>query len=166
MTEISTILVRNAIDKIRQIDPEYWETTLQSRLVNGVGSRTSFTDKGELEAHLKEANWFPYDHTSVAKGCIAFRTNEISGMVGVAAIMDTDKVTYGEKGGKVFATINRAEMLECGFTVLIIGPEGKCWTFHPGDPVSPSSNTDLSLVGTTEDGSKAKERGFVYAKMV
>jgi hypothetical protein len=162
---LSSTVVIAAIDEIQRLDPDYWKQTLGSRLQDGVGSRTSYTTEVFLERALRTAEWMEYIHPEIAEGCKAYCTTDISGRLGVEKILPQNWYTYQEKGGKVFATLTGRPGSTVNFTVAIVGPEGDLWTFHPGEPVRPSQSTDLSLVGTTEQGYKAIERGFSYAKI-
>jgi len=163
---MASIAVNAAIDKVIEMDPEYWAQTLQSRLVSGVGSRTLFKVPEELEDALRNAEWSKYNNPIIIEGCVAYTTTSIPGVMGVEEIQPLSWYTYKEKGGKVFC-IKPGKVGEAvDHTILIVGPDGDLWTFHPGRPIRPSESTDLSLVGTTELGQQAMERGFLYAKIV
>lgn len=161
----ASMAVISAIDQLKNMDPEYWSQTVSSRLKDGVGSRTSYSTQEELETALCRAEWIPYEHPDISKGCKAYITSDIKGVLGVEKIRPNYWYSYGSKDGKVFATLVGCTKSSVDFTIAIVGPDGDLWTFHPGEPVRPSQSTDLSLVGVTEQGFKAIERGFIHAKI-
>jgi len=162
---INSMAVVAAIEKLKEMDLQYWLQTAESRLNSGIGSRTSYTTTEGIEAALKRAEWAPYSHPAIAAGCVGFITPDVQGKLGVEEISNISWYEYQEKGGKVFAVKKGTVSERANFTVAIVGPEGDLWTFHPGEPVRPSTSEDLSLVGTCEQGWKAKERGFTHAKI-
>jgi len=163
---LDSMAVCVAIEILESIDPQYWDQTLTSRLSGGTGSRTRFETTAGLQAALMTAVWESYEHPAISPECLGYRTEQVRGHVGVQAIQNTDWVRYESKGGIVYATIVSTSMPAVNHTVAIVGPDGDLWTFHPGDPIRPSQNTDQTLVGVTEQGWKAKEKGFVNAKVV
>jgi hypothetical protein len=176
--------VWHAIQRTKQHDPEYFKKCLEQRLCNGKGSVTEFTSVKDLEYALMHHSWYKYDHPAVAPGCRAFKTKGIRGWIGMAPLKEL--APYREctmmdvKGTGTLSLVltdpigREIKRWFVDYSVLIVGDDGygACmFTFHPGDPVPPST---LASDGSNElglkDGDKitvgeAIAKGFVHAKV-
>ena len=171
--------------------PSYWDQTLASRQPNGFGSR--FLKETSTEEVLSW-NWEPYpDCPNPMEGCSYYRA-PISGILGVVRLMDllTDgsrvlpilseeaqignwlkvSLTDPKSTGKVTPEIERSvlsgELDQVDFTVMILGDEGGrevVFTFHPGDPIRPSSIPSEGRVGSQISINQALDLGLEYAKI-
>lgn len=172
----------NACDRIalawaalREIDPGYLAATLAQRVElsgEAAGSVYEGVDASELERKLLAADWEPYSHPAVMSGCTAFKA-ALPGRLGVvdlATLPPDAVVTLDDRKntGTVSAVVSgvRGEMVD--FTVAILGLEGEreiVFTFHPGDPVSPSQVPATGLHGQQVTVSKARGMGLETAKI-
>ncbi len=204
--------VREAIEKTKEVMPDYWQKTVEQRSKGGAGSIVYDTIKQKdiepttLERLLINADWVPYTHPDIMEGCKAYKAY-IPGHVG---IINLDKLYPGaevtlddRKGtGKVSAVVTHnwfcgnphpAPYSSCGprnpgdcgddwgcrsvkiskphvdFTVIIIGEhEGNevVFTFHPGDPVSPSEvPAEPGMHGKTITAWEALKMGLSTGKV-
>lgn len=173
MSEAANVAVTSAIDAIKKMDAKYWQSTLEQRLVSGMGSRTYFADVTTLEEALRGAEWEEYSHPDIMEGCRGYFTTQIPGLLGVVNLHDLDPSTPiswedPKDTGKVTPVIEDKLHHTMEFTVLIVGPEYEeevVYTFHPGAPVRPSS-VELEDDGTTEYFvGDAIRMGCGYAKL-
>ncbi len=159
------------VNKARQTTinniPGYWESTLAQRQPGGIGSICTIDN---LENTLMAADWAIYDHPAIADGCVAFAAH-IPGLLGIIELEALDPavvLTVQDPkgvGGKL--TVSGYNRPGVDFTVIILGNhEGNevIFTFHPGEPVTPETVTDLQD-GDTITVKEAIERGFTYANI-
>ena len=183
MNTTTTTIVRDAINTAKVVDEKYHIATLSQRcdsesaagsVIDGICSIE------EMEALLNNAEWEEYSHPSIMEGCKGFVT-PIPGKMGVVELEtlpdDMEVVLDDRKGtGKVTPTVNGIDRVRVGFTVLIIGPEKvgeeetvqMMYTFHPGDPISPSrvAVSEKYKNGTKITVKEAKGIGLLYAKII
>lgn len=176
--------VWHAIQRTKQHDPEYFRKCIEQRLCTGKGSVTDYVQVEDLERALMHVAWYKYDHPAVAPGCRAFKTGAIRGWVGMAPLKELDPsricTLMDVKGTGTLSLVltdpigKEIKRWFVDYTVIIIGDDGygACmFTFHPGDPVPPSTlASDGSNKFGLKDGDKltvgeAIAKGFVYAKL-
>lgn len=173
---LNTVRIAAAIAATREVDSFYWQQTLLQRLPSGTGSVVSGCETPEaLEQQLLSAKWESYSHSAVMEGCEAFMTRDVVGQLGVVELAklsaDTPVVLDDRKGtGKVSATVSGVRGDEMDFTVLIVGEMEDheiVFTFHPGEPVSPSKVQAVpGLHGKVVTVADAMEMGLTTAKIV
>lgn len=175
--------VWHAIQRTKEHDPEYFKKCIEQRLCNGKGSVTDYVHAEDLERALLNVAWYKYDHPAVAPGCRAFKTGAIRGWLGMAPLKELDprrECTLLDVKGTGTLSLVLTDPIAyihrwfVDYTVIIIGDDGygACmFTFHPGDPVPPSTlASDGSNKFGLKDGDKitvgkALELGFVHAKL-
>jgi len=154
--------------------PSYWEQTLASRQPNGFGSR--FLKETSTEEILS-CNWESYpDCPNPQKGCSYYRA-PISGILGIVRLSDLNpetKVSLSDpkSTGKVTPEIERSALPgvlgQVDYTVVILGEEGGrevVFTFHPGDPIRPSSVPSEGRAGSCISVAEALSLGLEFAKI-
>lgn len=176
--------VWHAILRTKEHDPEYFKKCIEQRLADGKGSVTDYVHAEDLERALLNCDWYKYDHPAVAPGCQAFKCDQIIGWLGMAPLKelspDRECTMMDVKGTGTLSLVltdpigRDIKRWFVDYTVLIVGDDGygPCmFTFHPGDPVPPST---LASDGSNEfglkDGDKltvgeAIAKGFVHAKV-
>jgi hypothetical protein len=140
---------------------------------NGGAGGSKFDTPQTIES-LISADWVSYNHPAVMKGVDAFKAS-IPGYVGLIKLDELPdnqvvELIDGHKTGFLSVVINGKRAEHVDFTVLMLGQDsGKevVFTFHPGDPIRPSSLPDG---GEFSKGDKitvqqAKNLGFEYAKV-
>ena len=176
MNNIQTRIAK-AVDNIRRIMPGYFEKTVAQRLPEtGAGSIVVGFDCAEdLKKALVSANWDSYSHEALMAGTEAFITKDIQGRLGIVDLVDlpTDAVvTLDDRKdtGKVSCVVEGVLGQDVDFTVIILGQhEGEevVFTFHPGDPVSPSQvQVEPGMHGKQVAVSEAIGMGLKTAKIV
>lgn len=173
--------IPNAIEKTKEILPDYWKNTLLQR-IDGETTCGSFYPGvhfiEELERILIDSSWGHYDAPNLMEGCTAFVAKNVGGVLGIVnlsllpadhpVVLDDRKNT-----GNVSATVKRSsdsygEFVD--FTVIILGMEqGEevVFTFHPGDPVQASRvKTELGYHGKVVTAKEAMALGLSTAKVV
>ena len=145
-------LVKTAIQNLKTIDSKYFESTLSQRLSNnGAGSIVDgINSVEEIEGLLMNSNWEHYKHPSIMEGCFGYKS-DITGQMGIVDLSEVPSDFEGtlddRKGtGKASFCLTGINRIPIDYTVLIVGPEkfeGEdveiMYTFHPGDPISPST---------------------------
>lgn len=181
MSEEVNKIVKAAILNTREHNPLYYVACLAQRLKNGQGSTTDYTVVEDLEQQLLDSDWEEYKHPNIADNCSAYITKSFGGYVGMIPIeylsnqlicrLDDIKGT-GKLSLTCYADTDRYSV---DYNVLIVGDDGygPCmFTFHPGEPVKPST---LSADGHNEFGLKegdiinvaqAKDFGFKHVKLL
>ena len=165
-----------AIETTKTVIPGYFESTLRQRAGAEEGACGSIVEGvtiNQLEEILKSADWEEYSHDAVMKGCTAFKA-EIPGLMGIVDLRSLEPlamVTLDDRKntGKVSATVQGVRGEKVGHTVLIVGDhEGHevVFTFHPGDPVNPSSIDAKGCHGTRIFAADAIDIGLQTAKVV
>ena len=166
--------VVNAIIAMRMADPEYWSSTLKSRLKDGAGSYfNQYSSIEELEEALITASWLPYSHQDVSAESEAFVTNDIGGVIGVTPIMQggSYKLCDPKGTGKASAVaVSTTSFRECtvGFTVIIAGKEDgelRAFTVHPGSPIRASQVNKSMLEDRMYSGEECLCMGLTHAKI-
>lgn len=126
-----------------------------------------------LHAMLVDATWEPYTHAAIMDGCSAFRA-PLAGYVGVVALADLPAhvnvvLADAKRTGYVEATVVGVAVQPVDFAVIILGDdEGQeiVFTFHPGDPIAPSTLPASLLAGAKMDRDVALAHGLTHAKIV
>lgn len=150
----STERVREAIGNT---DPKYWNELLAMRAGESDKAQGSIVENlspKELAATLMYVDWVPYTHPAIRPGASAFTTN-LCGRLGLVTLstLSEDTPVYLEdtkETGFYSATVIGVPGDLVDFTVMIIGPDEEqpkgrrrpiesVWTFHPGEPVRPST---------------------------
>ena len=168
-------IAQAAITTSRKTMEGYWLSTLTQRLPGGAGSIVNgFTTAEALEKALFDAEWEEYSHPALIPGCKGFKT-ALSGTLGVVTLTtlpEDQEVTLDDRKntGFVSCTVAGAKGETVGFVVLIVGEhEGKevVFTFHPGEPVSPSRiKAEEGLHGKKITVKEAVALGLTTAKIV
>ncbi len=171
--------VIKAINKTKEKIPQHWNTTVSMRL-NGPGSYYRQYDEVEtLEAALLESEWTLFKHPEIMNGCEAYISNNKelagqTGMIELGLLSDPEdyevKLIDAKNTGFLSAVIGMnahivADAEATNFTVIIIGEhqgEKVVFTFHPGNPVEPSSITGEERTVTVQE---ALDLGFGLAKI-
>ena len=150
--------------------PGHLEGLFKNRNSGSGGSK--FKEPQTAES-LINADWKPFSHSALMKGTTGFVAS-VPGFLGITPlkdIPDNQEVTLddGHKTGFLSVVISGKQSIPVNHTVLILGDEGGkevVYTFHPGDPIRPSSLP----IGNFQKGQKitageAKKLGFEYAKL-
>jgi len=174
--------VIKAINKTKEKLNTHWNTTISMRL-NGPEQTGSYypqhNEAKTLEAALLESEWTLFKDPAIMKGCEAYISNnkELAGQTGMQKLdLLSDPEDYEVKlidaknTGFLSAVIGiNAHIVKqaspTNFTVIIIGEhEGEkvVFTFHPGNPVEPSSITGEERTVTVQE---AIDLGFGLAKI-
>lgn len=161
--------IRQAFENAKTI-PGHLDGLLKARNSGSGGSK--FKEPQTIE-RLVNADWKPFSHPTLMSGTTGF-VAPIPGYLGIVPlkdIPDNQEVTLddGHKTGFLSAIIRGKQNIPVNHTVLIVGDEGGkevVYTFHPGDPIRPSS----LQIGDYQKGQKitageAKKLGFEYAKL-
>jgi len=171
--------IKQALDNTKEVmmgDKNYLDRQLEQRLEGpeNAGSSYGGITKEELLQKLYDAEWEQVEHEGVMAGCTAFKTN-LPGLSGILDIKNlppnTEFYAIDPKGtgnvgvGAVNVTKNPVEE-----TYIILGDEaGKevVFTFHPGEPISPSMVKSETLPnGTKLTREKVEQYGFRMAKFI
>ncbi len=162
--------VIQAINTTKEKLNDHWLRTVSSRLSDGgMGSRYPQHQKVEtLEKALEKAEWESYSHPAIrnAFGVIANIPGE-TGMIQLDNLDADDEVQLVDpkNTGFLSAVVRAGNYEPTKFTVMIIGEnEGEkvVFTFHPGDPVEPSSISGEERTVTVRE---ARKLGFGLAKI-
>jgi hypothetical protein len=179
MQSAINVIVGDAIEATkRMLEPKgYWQNLLASRQPDGTGSR--------FFRPVSEEEILQWDWTEVTEmipegnrlgGCRYYRAPQ-QGLLGIVPLLQVpqEAPVYLEdpKGtGKVSAVINRNQLeVELGivnYTTLVVGPENGedvIYTFHPGDPIRPSTVSAQEWAGKTVSPAEAIALGLEYAKI-
>lgn len=170
----ATIEAIQAIQATKSHELEYYLKTLDQRMSEtGAGSvYTQFANVDELEIAILSTQWERYEHPSIKEGCVGFKTN-IPGHLGIVELKNLDpdtKVIFEDRKntGYASATVKGVMGPEVPFTVMVAGMEKDIFmmfTFHPGEPVSPSKIEIKDLNGVESTVSEAIKMGFTTAKI-
>ncbi len=122
---------------------------------------------------LQTASWEPYEHPAIMAGCAAFRA-PFAGRVGIVplASLAPDTVVVladAKRTGYVEATVPGVASMPVDFAVIILGiDDGReiVFTFHPGEPIAPSTLPASLLAGSRMTAAVAMEHGLTHAKVV
>lgn len=168
--------IKKAMETTLQVVPGYLENTLDQRAEKSgkaAGSIYEGMTRVELQLALLTAKWESYSHPAVMQGCEAFKAS-IPGRLGIVSLTDLPSntvVTLDDRKntGKVSAVVRGVRGPKVDFTVLILGQEqGQevIFTFHPGDPVRPSSvEATPGLHGKQITAAEAIGMGLEMAKV-
>ena len=183
ITNKVTKRIQEAIKNTRVVAPGYYEATcVQRSPKSGCGSVVTaffghevYDGIGHLCFYDAWEGWQEYPNCpNLLPGCVAFRNNDLGGELGIVQISELDpdtKVTLDDRKGTGFisATVKGQRGKHVGFTVAILGQEQDrevLFTFHPGDPVIPSSVKAAGLHGKVITAKEALAMGLETAKIV
>jgi hypothetical protein len=168
--------VIEAINNSKRIMPEYWAKCLTQR--SKVVSAGSFYDLAaeQIERALEAAIWKKAEHPSIMAGCTAYVTENMPygyyGLIDINTLDDDVVLTCEDRKGTGMVSltvhIDKEFLPIARYTWLIIGEdngEQVVFTFHPGEPVSPSF-TQMGKVPATLTKQQALDLGFNKAKIV
>ena len=164
-----------AVEAIKEMDSSYWEKTLQQRLSTGAGSIIlGYDSADELEKGILAAEWVEYTHPAIMEGCVAYKTTNLNGLLGVvelASLPPETVVTLDDRKGtgKVSAVVKGVRGEKIDYTVIILGTENGIevvFTLHPGDPVNPSKVPAEGMDGKQVTVSEALGMGLTTVKIV
>lgn len=169
--------ITNALQNIKELLPEYWEATVNSRTPGkSVGSVFSFSNIEKVLFEDKLDDWEEYnDCPNLIPGCVAFTLRNVPGHLGVIELATLDQNTVldvidNKRTGKAKLLAHIGLGPEVDFATLILGEEkGKevIFTFHPGEPIRPSEIPVDALEGRTKVTVKeAMALGFTTANVV
>lgn len=174
--------VINAINTTKMVDKKYYIATLSQRC-DTEGAAGSVIDGicsvEEMETLLTNAEWEEYNHPDIMENCKGFKA-PIPGKMGVIKLESLPDDAVGvlddrKDTGMVSITVSVGYRVPVDYTILIIGPENiggeevqLMYTFHPGDPISPSRvpASEKYKHGLQITIKEARELGLVYAKIV
>jgi len=162
--------LKNVILKTREVIADYFASTVSQRLAGGSGSRyPQYEDAESLVAALEDAEWVKYDHPAIGEGCDGFKS-EIPGEIGMIELENLDdddevQLVDPKRTGSLSAVVKGDSFVQVDFSVMIVGDhEGDLvvFTFHPGDPVRPSTIEGTPRTVTVRE---ARDLGFDLAKI-
>lgn len=173
----NTERIQNALQNIKQLLPEYWESTVNSRTPGkSVGSVFSFSNIEKVLFEDRLDDWEEYGECpNLMPGCAAFILRNVDGHLGVVNLSELDPelkldIVDNKKTGKAKLLAHISIGPKTDFATLILGEEqGRevIFTFHPGAPVRPSEIPVDALGGETQlTVKKAIELGFETANVV
>ena len=182
---MTTDFVRNAFENANRIpsgDGTYQDAMIAQRVAGEKNAGSSYkVSANELRQAIFKAKWMETTHPSVAPGCRVFVTKDMPrGKNGIADIrsLPDDTVFYamdpkGTGNISIGTAMGDNQPVEKK-TYLITGKEtinGKeedvVYTFHPGEPVSPSVvSTDTLKEGTKLTKEEALSYGFDKCKFM
>ena len=179
--------VRYAISNTKKLLGGYFNMTLGSRTDVGNGSTYDGLTKEELEEMLKKADWKEVDHPSVDREgearCRAYVTTDIpGGRFGLLNVRDLPDDTMflavdPKATGRVSISVAGVPGPPVKETFLITGLDADqkeeadrlrpvVFTFHPGEPVSPSPVPIERLAdGSPLTKKEVLDMGFSFAKV-
>lgn len=168
-------IIKEYVNNIKTLMPDYWKATLTQRLVGGAGScYEQFTTTEELETAILGCNWEETTHPNIMLPCIAFKA-QLPGRFGMVRISnlpdDIELISLDPKNtGKVSVAAKGVLGEIVPESYLIVGEEqGKMviFTFHPGEPLRPSEvETIVIKNGTVLTKEQAMDLGFDWAKII
>ena len=169
--------ITNAIANIKQLLPEYWESTVNSRTPGkSVGSVFDFSNVEKVLFEDRINDWEEYgDCPNLIPGCTAFVLHGVCGHLGVVELEKLDPemvldVIDNKKTGKAKCLAHVGIGPKTDFATLILGEEqGKevVFTFHPGQPIRPSEIPVDALKGRNKiTVREAMALGFETANVV
>ena len=169
--------IENAIANIKQLLPEYWKSTVESRTPGkSVGSVFEFSNVEKVLFEDRINDWEVYeDCPNLIPGCTAYVLRDVSGHLGVVNLSELDgdlelDVIDNKKTGKAKLLAHVGIGPDTDFATLILGEEqGKevVFTFHPGQPVRPSEIPIEELKGRNKiTVREAMALGFETANVV
>lgn len=169
--------INNALQNIKELLPEYWEATVNSRTPGkSVGSVFSFSNIEKVLFEDRINDWTVYENCpNLIPGCIAFILRDVDGHLGVVELEKLNSemvldILDNKKTGKAKLLAHVGLGPETNFATLILGDEqGKevIFTFHPGQPVRPSEIPIEALEGKTRiTVREAMALGFTTANVV
>lgn len=155
---------------------DYLARCLVQRCHGADAAGSVFTEMSSPDALLRglqTASWEPYEHPAIMAGCTAFRAH-FAGRVGIVplAALAPDTVVVladAKRTGYVEATVPGVATIPVDFAVIILGvDEGReiVFTFHPGEPIAPSTLPASLLAGSRMTAAVALEHGLTHAKIV
>lgn len=169
--------INNAVNNIKNLLPEYWESTVSSRTPGkSVGSVFGFSDVEKVLFEDRINDWEVYeDCPNLMTGCTAFLLRDVGGHLGVIELSKLDgdlelDVIDNKKTGKAKCLAHVGIGPKTDFATIILGEEqGKevVFTFHPGAPVRPSEIPVDALKGRNKiTVAEAITLGFTTANVV
>ena len=174
-TGSSADTVRDAIE--RTMDMPHFKNTFLMRNP-GTESEGSIFNEPQTPETLMAAEWKEFSHPAIMTPAVGYSA-PIPGTMNLVKLETLDPQTpirmeLGHKGETEFVTtlINSSDIGQNGVpvdhTVILLGPgeDGHIvWTFHPGDPIRPSTMTpspETEAAKTVED---AMSLGFQLGKI-
>lgn len=179
-----TTRVRGAFKALQELLPAYYDKLLLSRagLINGsinpdaAGSIYPGFSPETLPTLIAQEEWQPYDHPDIAPGCFGFRAEHGDRAIGLMGVVDLWAYTYAsitledpKNTGFVEAYVRCTSRHIVTFTTAILGNEGGrevVFTFHPGDPISPSRVPAKDNIGRKVTRDDCIAMGLRYGKVV
>lgn len=161
----------------RSLDMPHFENTFLMRNP-GAESEGSIFNEPQTPESLMSAEWIEFSHPDIGGPAIGYEA-PIPGTMNLIKLDTLDPQTpirmeLGHKGEIPYVTalLNPADVGQKGVpvkhTVMLLGPgeEGNIvWTFHPGDPIRPSTtkpNSETEAAKTVQD---VINLGFQYGKI-
>ena len=168
--------VNSALDTLKSIDPTYFNSMLEQRL-SGAGAGSIVSDcytVDVMEAKLRNASWIPHQHPALVEGTVGFETTDITGYYGIYNLNElhpSKLVTLDDRKntGNVSAIVHGGLGNFTRYTMIILGKEDDkeiVFTFHPGEPVSPSTVPASGMHGKVITIAEAMALGLTTAKIV
>lgn len=127
----------------------------------------------QLEQAIMNAHWRAFEHPMISPGCTAFAA-DIEGVMGLREIETLPpetpvRLVDPKRTGFVEARVQGVPGEQVDHTVLIVGQEAGreiVFTFHPGNPVPPSTIPARDTDGRIVDAETARAMGLTLAKIV
>ena len=176
-----TIRVRSAIENLKKNNNEFYNKCIKQRLFNGGEGSYYPYDKLQLETLLEMAEWEKVEHPNVTEPCSCFVSYDFKGRVGVVELENLhDDIEFFlddfKNTGWLSLCVKQDEswFVPLDYTYIILGDDGFgeiMFTFHPGEPIAPSTLEDGKNEFGLEKGMKltkeeAIKYGFKHAKVV
>ena len=155
-TGSSADTVRDAIE--RTMDMPHFKNTFLMRNP-GADSEGSIFNEPQTPESLMAAEWKEFSHPAIQAPAVGYSA-PISGSMNLIKLDTLDPQTpvrmeLGHKGETEYVTalLSPADVRQKGtpvdHTVILLGPSDDgliVWTFHPGDPIRPSTTTNESVL--------------------
>ena len=176
-TKRITSYVREAIERTKEQIPEHWNTTLDNRTEeNSIGSYYKMTSEELEDTLLNSCNFKMFQHDDISSVCQGFITYDLLGHTGLVELKDLPPnflIKLENNKGNFLSCVAELDNfnlfqdfnLPTEPTVLILGihnDETVVFTFHAGNPVTPSKLTGEDRIITVKE---ARSMGFDYARL-
>jgi len=161
----------------RSIDMPHFKNTFLMRNP-GADSEGSIFNEPQTPESLMAADWKEFSHPAIQAPAIGYSA-PIPGSMNLIKLDTLDPQTpvrmeVGHKGESEYVTalLSPADVGQKGtpvnHTVILLGPSDDgliVWTFHPGDPIRPSTTTPSAETEAAKTVEDVIRLGFQYGKI-